>query len=182
MSTTEPPVEGAAPVEDEEYTGEADAGETEDAEALVRDIMTAPVITVGPDMSVKDLAALFREQRVGGVPVVQDGRLIGMVTEGDMMAMDADIQYPHWFELFDSVIYLGSQKKFKAQLEKAAAANVEQLMTHREKVMTVGPDDPARQAANLMVKHHFDRVPVVDEDDDLLGLVTRHDIMKLIGL
>jgi len=194
MSTTEPPVEGDAPLEDEEYTddqagdeasdqahGEA-AGEGDDAEALVRDIMTSPVVTVDPEMSVKDLAALFREQRVGGVPVVVDGKLVGIVTEGDMMAMDADIQYPHWFELFDSVIYLGSQKKFKEQLEKAAAANVEQLMTHRDKVKTVGPDDPARDAATLMVKHHFDRVPVVDEDDTLLGLVTRHDIMKLIGL
>ena len=184
MSTTEPPVEGDAPLEedlDQVDPDEASEGD-EGPEALVRDIMTSPVITVDPDMSVKDLAAMFREQRIGGVPVVQDGKLIGIVTEGDMMAMDADIEYPHWFELFDSVIYLGSQKKFKEQLEKAAAANVEQLMTHREKVQTVGPDDPARKAATLMVKHHFDRVPVVDEDDNLLGLVTRHDIMKLIGL
>ncbi len=190
MSTIEPPVEGDAPAEDEAQSQQEDldqedpdeATEPEDPESLVRDIMTSPVITVSPDMSVKDLAAMFREQRIGGVPVVVDGKLMGIVTEGDMMAMDADIQYPHWFELFDSVIYLGSQKKFKEQLEKAAAANVEQLMTHREKVQTVGPDDPARKAATLMVKHHFDRVPVVDEDDNLLGLVTRHDIMKLIGL
>ena len=191
MSTTEPPAEGDTPREDEAAAQQEDldqdAGEDipddeEDPEALVRDIMTSPVITVDPDMSVKDLAALFRENRVGGVPVVVDGKLVGIVTEGDMMAMDADIEYPHWFELFDSVIYLGSQKKFKEQLEKAAAANVEQLMTRREKVQTVGPDDPARKAATLMVKHHFDRVPVVDEDDTLLGLVTRHDIMTLIGL
>ncbi len=191
MSTTEPPVEGDQPLEEEAEAQEEDldqdAGEDipdeeEDPEALVRDIMTTPVVTVDPDMSVKDLAAMFREQRIGGVPVVVDGKLVGIVTEGDMMAMDADIEYPHWFELFDSVIYLGSQKKFKEQLEKAAAANVEQLMTHREKVQTVGPDEPARKAATLMVKHHFDRVPVVDEDDNLLGLVTRHDIMKLIGL
>jgi len=152
-------------------------------EVLARDIMTTPAITVHPELSVKELVAVFREHRVGGVPVVNaKDELVGIVTEGDLMALDSDVPMPHYFELFDSIIYLGSQKKFKEQLEKAAAANVEQLMTHREKVMTVGPDDPARQAANLMVKHHFDRVPVVDEDDDLLGLVTRHDIMKLIGL
>ena len=45
------------------------------------------------------------------------------------MALDADIQMPHYFELFDSIIYLGSQKKFKEQLEKASAATVAQLMT-----------------------------------------------------
>jgi len=161
MSTTEPPAEG---------------------DTLARDIMTAPVITVTPDTSVKDLAALFRDKRVGGVPVVADGKLVGIVTEGDLMALDADVQYPHYFELFDSIIYLGSQKKFKEQLEKAAAANVSQLMTHRDKVKTVGPGDPARKAATLMSRHHFDRVPVVDQEDTLLGLITRHDIIKLVGL
>jgi CBS domain-containing protein len=167
--STEPPAEGEALA-------------PEEAEPLARDIMTVDVVTVSPDLSVKDLAALFREQRIGGVPVVEGGRLVGIVTEGDMMALDADISYPHWFELFDSIIYLGSQKKFREQLEKAAAADVRQLMTHRDKVQTIGPDEPARKAATLMVKHHFDRVPVVEEDDFLVGLITRHDIMKLIGL
>ena len=161
MSTTEPPVEG---------------------DALARDIMTTPVITVSPDLSVKDLAALFRDKKIGGAPVVEDGKLAGIVTEGDLMALDADVQYPHYFELFDSIIYLGSQKKFKEQLEKAAAAIVEQLMTRRDKVKTIRPDEPARAAATLMSRHHFDRVPVVDENDAVVGLVTRHDIMKLIGL
>ena len=154
----------------------------DEGEALARDIMTTPVITVDPELSVKDLAALFREKRIGGVPVVEDGKLAGIVTEGDLMALDADVQYPHYFELFDSIIYLGSQKKFKEQLEKAAAANVRQLMTHRDKVKTIGPDDPARAAATIMTRHHFDRVPVVDEDDVVVGLITRHDIMKLLDL
>jgi len=161
MSTTEQPDEG---------------------EALARDIMTTPVITVDPELSVKDLAALFRDKNIGGVPVVEGGKLAGIVTEGDLMALDADVQYPHYFELFDSIIYLGSQKKFKAQLERAAAANVRQLMTHRDKVKTVGPDDPARAAGTIMSRHHFDRVPVVDENDAVVGLITRHDIMKLLDL
>ena len=161
MSTTEPPAEG---------------------ETLAREIMTTPVITVDPELSVKDLAALFRVKRIGGAPVVEDGKLAGIVSEGDLMALDADVQYPHYFELFDSIIYLGSQKKFKEQLEKAAAANVRQLMTHLDKVKTVAPEDPARKAATLMTRHHFDRVPVVDEGGAVVGLITRHDIMKLLDL
>jgi CBS domain-containing protein len=89
-----------------------------EGEALVRDIMTTPIVTVKPDMTVKDLVALFRERRIGGAPVVDDeGALLGMVTEGDLMALDADVKMPHYFELFDSIIYLGSQRKFKEQLE-----------------------------------------------------------------
>ena len=158
MSTTDAPAEG---------------------EPLVRDIMTTPVITVPSSMTVKDLAAMFRDERVGGVPVVDDDRLVGIVTEGDLMALDADIQMPHYFELFDSIIYLGSQKKFKEQLEKASAATVGQLMT--DEVRTVAPDDEARVAAALMSKHRFDRVPVV-EGEAVVGIVTRHDIMKILGL
>jgi len=152
---------------------------TDAAEPLVRDIMTTPVISVSPEMTVKDLAAMFRDKRIGGVPVVDGGRLVGIVTEGDLMALDADIQMPLYFELFDSIIYLGSQKKFKEQLEKASAATVSQLMT--SEVKTVAPDDPARAAATLMSKHRFDRVPVL-EGEEVVGIVTRHDIMKLLGL
>jgi CBS domain-containing protein len=151
----------------------------EEGDTLVREIMTAPVVTVSPDLSVKDLAALFRDRHIGGVPVIENGKLVGIVTEGDLMALDADVQFPHYFELFDSIIYLGSQKKFKEQLQKAAAATVRELMTND--VKTVAPDDPARKAATLMSRHRFDRVPVVD-GDTVVGLVTRHDIIKLVGL
>ena len=150
-----------------------------EGEPLVRDIMTTPVVSVPSSMTVKELAGLFRDQRIGGVPVVDDDRLVGIVTEGDLMALDADVKMPHYFELFDSIIYLGSQKKFKEQLEKASAATVGQLMT--DEVKTVAPDDEARVAAALMSKHRFDRVPVV-EGEAVVGIVTRHDIMKILGL
>jgi CBS domain-containing protein len=150
-----------------------------EGEPLVRDIMTTPVITVPPAMTIKELAGLFRDRRIGGAPVVDQDRLVGIVTEGDLMAMDADIEMPHFFELFDSIIYLGSQKRFKEQLEKASAATVEQLMT--DDVKSVAPDDEARVAATLMHKHRFDRVPVV-EGEAVVGIVTRHDIMKILGL
>jgi CBS domain-containing protein len=151
-------------------------------EPLVRDIMTVPAITVRPDLSVKDLVALFRDRRIGGAPVVDDdGALVGIVTEGDLMAMDADIALPHYFEIFDSIIYLESEKTFRERVEKAAAANVEQLMTDGDKVKTIGPDEPARAAATLMSKHRFDRVPVV-EDGKVVGIVTRHDIVKILEL
>lgn len=149
-------------------------------EPLVRDIMTTPVVTVTADLSVKDLVGIFRKKRVGGVPVVvDDDMLVGIVTEGDLMAMDADVAMPHYFELFDSIIYLGSQKKFKDQLQKAAAATVGDLMTPAPD--TVKPDDPARAAATLMARHGYDRVPV-EEGGKVVGIVTRHDIIKILGL
>ena len=168
----------------ESTADDASANHTPDeetpAEPLARDIMTTPAVTVHPELSVKALVALFREKRIGGVPVVDDqGDLVGIVTEGDLMAMDADVQMPHWFELLDSIIYLGSQKKFEEQLKKATAASVADLMTRSPH--TVGPDDPARAAATLMARHGFDRVPVVD-GGKVVGIISRHDILKILDL
>lgn len=153
---------------------------TDEEGPFVRDIMTTPVVTAHPDMGVKELVALFREKGLGGVPVVNDrDELVGIVTEGDLMALDADVALPHYIEILDSIIYLGSRKKFEDQLRKASAATVADLMTPAPK--TVGPDDPARAAATLMSRHGFDRVPVED-DGKLVGIVSRHDIIKLLGL
>jgi CBS domain-containing protein len=155
---------------------------TPEGEPLARDIMTTPAITVPTDMSIKDLAALFRDKSIGGAPVVDsDGKLAGIVTEGDLMAMDAEMTVPTYFEILGIPFEIG-EKKFKERVEKAAAANVEHLMTPGDKVRTVGPDDPAREAATLMSKHRFDRVPVVNEGGEVVGIITRHDIMKILGL
>jgi len=79
-----------------------------------------------------------------------------------------------------STAYLpGQPEEVKEQLEKALAATVAQLMT--DEVETVAPDDEARVAATLMSRHKFDRVPVV-EGEAVVGIVTRHDIMKILGL
>jgi CBS domain-containing protein len=158
---------------------ERDPGRDAGGEPLARDIMTTPVVTISPDATVSELAALFRERRVGGVPVVEDGRLVGIVTEGDLMALSADVEMPHFFELFDSVIYLGSMKKFRQQLRKAAAVTVRDLMTPAP--LTVRPDDPARKAATLMARHGFDRVPV-EEDGRVVGIISRHDVLKLLDI
>jgi len=153
---------------------------SDESEPLARDIMTSPAITVTTDTTIKDLVALFREQRIGGAPVVDaDGDLVGIVTEGDLMSLDADVQMPHYFELFDSIIYLGSQKKFKEHLRKAAAATVADLMTPAP--LSVAANDPARKAASLMARHGFDRVPV-EEHGKVVGIISRHDIMKMLGL
>lgn len=157
-----------------------DRDKPQEGEPLVRDIMTEEVVTVGPDAGVKELAELFRHHRVGGVPVVNEkAELIGIVTEGDLMTLDADLHFPYYIEFLDSRIYLESTKKFEARLKKATAATVKDVMT--ADVYTVRPDDPARKAATLMANHGFDRVPV-EEDGRVVGIVTRHDIMKLLGL
>jgi CBS domain-containing protein len=151
-----------------------------EGEPLVADVMVTDVVTVTPDMGVKEFAELLREKRIGGAPVVDaDGRLVGIVSEGDLMALDADLHFPHYIQFLDSVIYLESSKKFEDRLRKAVAATVADIMT--DEVKTVGPADPVRKAATLMSEHRFDRVPVVD-GGKVVGIVGRHDVLKALGL
>jgi CBS domain-containing protein len=149
-------------------------------EPLVADIMVTDVVSVTPDMGIKEFAELMRDKGIGGAPVVDDqGKLVGMVTEGDLMALDADLHFPHYIQFLDSVIYLESGKKFEERLKKALAATVGEVMT--PEVRAVGPDDPVRKVATLMADHGFDRVPVV-KDGKVVGIVGRHDVLKVLGL
>lgn len=149
-------------------------------EPLVRDIMQTEVVTVRPEATVKEFAELLRRKKVGGTPVVDaEGRLLGIATDGDLMALDADLHFPHYIQFLDSLIYIQSQKKFEERLRKAAAATVADVMTRD--VFTVEPDDPARKAATLMADHGIGRIPVVREGK-VVGIVTRHDVLRLLDL
>jgi len=147
----------------------------------VADIMEHDVVTIGPDATVHDLVLLLQEKDLGGVPVVEnDGRLVGIVTEGDLVIEDADVRLPHYFGLFGNLVYLGGQKKFEERLNKMVGNAVRDVMT--TEVVTVTPDEPVRTAANIMVDKKVNRVPVVDGEGRLIGIVARHDIIRMMGL
>ena len=150
------------------------------ADPRVADVMEREVVTVAPDATVHELVLLLQQKDLGGVPVVDgDGRLVGIVTEGDLVIEDADVRLPHYFELLGNLVYLGGQKKFEDRLKKMVGNSVSDVMT--TEVFTVAPDDPVAKAANIMVDKKVNRVPVV-EGDRLVGIVARHDIIRLLGL
>jgi len=129
---------GAAAADD---TG-ARAARAAGADPRVADIMERKVVSTTPDATVHELVLLLRDKDLGGVPVVDgDGRLVGIVTEGDLVIEDADVRLPHYFELFGNLVYLGSQKKFEERLKKMVGNAVADVMT--TEVFTAGPDDPA---------------------------------------
>jgi CBS domain-containing protein len=147
-------------------------------EPHVADIMERAVVTIGPKATVKELAVLLRDKDVRGLPVVDEGRLVGVVTEGDIVAQDADLHFPHYIQFLDSFIYLESTKKFEERLKKAVGTTVGDIMT--DEVFSVAPQDPMSAAATLMRDHKINLVPVVD-GDKLVGIVTRHDVIASLG-
>ncbi len=146
-------------------------------ERLVKDIMVREVITIQKDASVEELSELLVKNKISGVPVIDsDGKLVGIATEGDLIIKDSDLHFPRYFKLLDSIIYLESLNKFKKSLKKFLGTKVEDVMT--AEIKTVKEETPVGEAANIMIKYNINRVPVLDSKDELVGIVTRADIVK----
>lgn len=140
------------------------------------DIMQPEVITINEDATVQALAKLLAKKKISGAPVVDDqNRVVGIVSEGDLVSIDADIHFPHYIELLGNIIYLESIKKYEERLEKAAAGEVRDIMT--TDVLTVQKDAPLSEIATLMIDKQVNRVPVVD-GEVLVGIITRADIVR----
>ena len=146
-------------------------------EQVVKDIMVTEVIAIQEDASVDELSKLLIENKISGVPVVnKDGKLVGIATEGDLIIKDSDLHFPRYFKLLDSIIYLESLNKFKASLKKYLGTKVSDVMT--TDIKTVKEDTPVSDAANLMIRHNINRLPVLDDKGDMVGIITRADIVK----
>lgn len=148
-------------------------------ELTVGEIMQTDVITVGPDTTVRELASILAHKKISGVPVVDDEyEVVGMVSEADIIVQDAELHFPYYVPLLDSVIYLQSFNKFEDRLRKMFGSKVKEIMS--TEVMTIAPDASVRDAATLMADREINRLPVVAEGK-LVGIVTRHDIVRAIA-
>lgn len=149
------------------------------SELTAKEIMKSEVITINEDASVQDLAALLAKKKISGAPVVDDqNRVVGIVSEGDLVSQDADIHFPHYIELLGNIIYLESVKKYEEKLEKAAASSVRDIMT--TDVVTVQHDAELHEIATLMTERQVNRVPVLD-GDILVGIITRADVVRAMA-
>lgn len=144
--------------------------------------MQRDVVSVHPEDGVETLLRLMRQHELQGVPVVDHSdRVIGIVTESDLVIReeDADLRLPHHIDLWGGVIFLESTKHYEERLRRAFAATVSEMMT-RDPV-TVREDDTARHAARLIAERKHNRLPVVDPEGKLLGVVTRVDVLEALA-
>jgi CBS domain-containing protein len=141
-----------------------------------RDIMTTDIITVKKETSIRELAELFTRYRIGNIPVVDaQGRLIGIVSESDLIEQDKNFHIPTVISLFDWIIYLESDKKFEKELKKMTAQTVGDIYTGE--VETVSPETPVSDIADIMSSKKIHSLPVV-EGDRMIGIVSRIDLIR----
>lgn len=138
-----------------------------------KDIMTTNVITVMPDTSVADVAKVLLENHISAVPVVdKDNRVVGMVSEGDLMRRsdtETDWRPSWWLSLF------GSTDSVAQKFIKTHGTHASEVMSRS--VVTITSDTPVNEIARLLEKNRIKRVPVVD-NGELVGVVGRGDLLR----
>jgi CBS domain-containing protein len=145
----------------------------------VSDVMTRDVIKVHRDATVTEMARLMWTHRISGLPVVDDqGALIGIVTELDMMVRNANLHVPAYLRVLDVMIPLGNPREFEEELRRALGTSAADLMT--PKVLTVESTTDLADLATLMVEKRVNPVPVVD-GGQMVGIVSRSDFIRLMA-
>ena len=133
-------------------------------------VMTTDVTTVQPDASLKDVAEILATQRISGVPVVDaEGRVLGVVSEGDIVGIEAG-------EALDERGGLLGRLLRAAPPDRLEARTAEQAMS--APALTITPRTEVAEAARTMTDAGVNRLPVVDGDGKILGIVTRADLVR----
>lgn len=140
-----------------------------------KDIMTEDVITVNPSMTIEEFARILMKNQISGAPVVdEDGSLIGIITENDLITQNKRLHIPTILRLFDAFIPLGTSRLEK-EIKKITATTVGEICT--KKVITVDPETPLEEIATIMTEKKIHLIPVIQEGK-IIGIIGKKDIIK----
>ncbi|HEY9783306.1 MAG TPA: CBS domain-containing protein [Leptolyngbyaceae cyanobacterium] len=146
----------------------------------VADVMSHNPIVVRPETPLNEAIQILAEKRVSGLPVVNDaGELVGIVSETDLMWQETGVTPPAYIMFLDSVIFLKNPASYERDLHKALGQTVGEVMS-RDPV-TVSPDKLLKDAAQLMHDRSVHRLPVVDANGQVIGILTRGDIVRAMA-
>jgi CBS domain-containing protein len=148
------------------------------ADLRVDAVMSVDVAMVTRDTTIGVLAKLMIEHGFSGLPVVEDGALIGIVTEADVISHEINVSPPVYLTFLDAIFKLPWDDSDE-ELRKVLASTAGELMT--EEVVTATPEMSIHEAATLMYTRKANPLPVVDDDGAVVGIISRVDIIRLIA-
>ncbi len=129
---------------------------------LIRERMSCPAISITPDMPINDALAMFRKERIRRAPVIKDGKLVGIVSERDLLyASPSPVTVLSVWEMH----YMMSK------------VTVKQVMS--KKVLTVKEDTPIEEAARIMADSKIGGLPVMGSSGRVTGIITETDLFKV---
>ncbi len=148
--------------------------------SLVREVMTTDVLTFRPTDTVEAAARALAQRRLGGAPVVDDeGFVVGLLEDDDLIVQDTRLHAPTVISVFGAYLELPSSlRHFESDLRKAVGATVADVMD--ADAPTCRPDDTIESVATVLHRRSASRMAVVDDDNRLVGIISRGDLVRAI--
>lgn len=144
-----------------------------------KDIMTKKVVSITPETKVKSIAHLLHKNNYTGLPVLKNGKIVGIVTQYDLMSQEAGFHIPSYIKFLESFdVHDGRHKqKISKDFKQILNTKAKDIMTR--KVFKVYPDTPVRDLAALILSKQINPVPVINNQSKMIGIISRSDIVKL---
>ena len=136
---------------------------------LVKDFMIKDVFVMEKNESLKALLELMVEKKIGGVPVVdKDNKLAGIISDGDVLRALKPTTYVGYYYFF--------KEELDDNLLEEANLPIKKLM--RKRVVTIDENADMEEALKLLASHHFKKIPVINGNKEVVGIISRGDMIK----
>lgn len=146
----------------------------------VADAMMPDPVAVRPDTPTQEAIQLLADKQISALPVTDtEGKLVGILSESDLMWRESGVETPPYFMFLDSVIYLKNPARYEQEIHKALGPTVGDVMS--DKPVTIAPGRPLREAAATMHNKRIHQLVVVDEAGRAIGLISQGDIVRLMA-
>ena len=146
----------------------------------VADVMTTEILTVKRETPLKDAIQMLADNKISALPVVDESnKLVGTLSERDLMWQESGVDTPPYIMLLDSIIYLQNPTQHDKEIQKALGQTVGEVMGDRP--VTIKPEELVREAARIMHSKEIRRLVVVNKDKQVIGIITQGDIVRMMA-
>jgi len=142
-----------------------------------KDIMTTSCITLTPETDITTAAKTLLEKKINGAPVIEDGKVVGVLCQADLVAQQKKVTLPSFFTLLDGVFPLSSHEELEREMKKISALKVGEAMTPAPTF--ISPETSIEDIATTMANEKLYTLPVIDKDK-LVGVVGKEDVLKTL--
>lgn len=151
----------------------------EQPEPIASQIMQSRVPAVSPDETIARVAALMVEYDVAGVAVVENDEIVGIITESDIIAREADVEAPTPVPFLDAIFVADAGRLYEEEVRRALATHAAMLMS--SPVISIRHNATLNEVASVMIDHDVHPLPVVDDNGRYMGIVSRKDLVRIIA-
>jgi CBS domain-containing protein len=140
----------------------------------IKDVINRKVVTISPEETLDKIISLMKEKGIGRLPVVEDGRILGVVTRDDILIREEKAPLPPVIAFWDLLITLPGNKNFQEKLKKISSYKAKELMS--EDYLVSGEEDDLEEVVTKMLEEGYPYTLVV-EKGELRGIITKSDLI-----